>query len=153
MIDISGERILVPELLCHPVPTPLSFTSLNKFETPCDFYLPILRSDSVPTIITDSVLKCDNESQSLLFSNIIISGGGSNFQGMPERIRSDVENIVHKTTPSWRVKSIASSNNERALSAWIGGSIVGSLGTFHDVWISRKEYEEFGSSIINRKCP
>jgi actin-related protein len=27
------------------------------------------------------------------------------------------------------------------------------LGSFHDIWISSKEYEEFGSSIIGRKCP
>jgi len=153
MIDICGERVLLPELLCHPASTTTLLISHKISANLHDFYSPILRSDSVPTIITDSVLKCDGECQSLLFSNIIISGGGSNFQGMPERIRSDVENVVHKTTPSWRVKSIASSNNERALSTWIGGSIMASLGSFHDIWVSRKEYEEFGSSIIGRKCP
>lgn len=153
LIDLCGERVLVPELLCHVVPTLLVCTANKDSEGPYDFSLPILRDDSVPAIITDSVLKCDSESQSLLFSNIIFSGGGSNFQGLPERIRSDVESIVHRTAPGWRVKSISSGNNERALNAWIGGSILASLGSFHDIWISSKEYEEFGSSIIGRKCP
>lgn len=27
-----------------------------------------------------------------------------------------------------------------------------SLGTFHQLWISRKEYGETGSSIVNKKC-
>ena len=152
MVDVSGERILLPELLCHIATLPLSGISAD-FGNAHNFSIPNPRSDSIPTIITDSVLKCDSEFQPLLFSNIIISGGGSNFQGLSERIRSDVENIVHKTAPGWKVKSVASSNNERALRAWIGGSIVASLGTFHDIWISSKEYEEFGVSIIDRKCP
>lgn len=28
-----------------------------------------------------------------------------------------------------------------------------SLGSFHELWVSRQEYEEFGTSIIDRKCP
>ena len=153
MIDICGERVLIPELLCHVAPTFFVYAALDDAESQHDSNLPIRRGDSIPTIITDSVLKCDTESQSLLFSNIVFSGGGCNFQGLPERIRSDVENIVHRTAPGWRVKSVSSSNNERALSAWIGGSILASLGSFHDVWISSKEYEEYGSSIVGRKCP
>jgi Actin len=30
---------------------------------------------------------------------------------------------------------------ERQYSAWIGGSILASLGTFHQLWISRAEYQ------------
>jgi actin-related protein len=32
--------------------------------------------------------------------------------------------------------------SERRFGSWIGGSILASLGTFHQMWISKKEYEE-----------
>ncbi len=41
---------------------------------------------------------------------------------------------------------------ERKYSAWIGGSILASLSTFKQMWISQQEYEETGPSIVHRKC-
>jgi actin-related protein len=41
---------------------------------------------------------------------------------------------------------------ERKSSSWLGGSILASLGTFNQLWISKKEYEEIGPSIIETKC-
>jgi hypothetical protein len=34
-----------------------------------------------------------------------------------------------------------------------GGSILASLGSFHQMWLSKKEFEESGPSIIHRKSP
>lgn len=34
-----------------------------------------------------------------------------------------------------------------------GGSILASLGSFQQLWMSRKEYAEHGAPLINRKCP
>lgn len=34
-----------------------------------------------------------------------------------------------------------------------GGSILASLGSFQQMWMSRKEYEEHGASLIHRKSP
>jgi actin-related protein len=45
------------------------------------------------------------------------------------------------------------SNVERKFSTWIGGSILASLGTFQQMWISKQEYEETGKSIVHKKCP
>ena len=41
---------------------------------------------------------------------------------------------------------------ERKYSAWIGGSILGSLSTFWQMCISKQEYDESGPSIVHRKC-
>ena len=49
-----------------------------------------------------------------------------------------------------KVKIIAAP--ERKYSVWIGGSILASLHTFQEMWISRAEYEEAGPSIVHRKC-
>ena len=36
---------------------------------------------------------------------------------------------------------------------WIGGSMLASLSTFQkEMCITKAEYEEFGSSIVHRKC-
>ena len=40
---------------------------------------------------------------------------------------------------------------ERKYSVWIGGSILASLSTFQQMWISKQEYDESGPSIVDRK--
>lgn len=39
------------------------------------------------------------------------------------------------------------------VSTWLGGSILGSLGSFHEMWLSKAEYEEGGAQLIDKKCP
>lgn len=41
---------------------------------------------------------------------------------------------------------------ERKYSVWIGGSILASLSTFEDMWITKAEYDESGPAIVHRKC-
>jgi actin-related protein len=72
---------------------------------------------------------------------------------VPDQIKESVEAIIHQHTPGWRVKVLAPGIQERAILSWLGGSILGSLGSFHEMWITKAEYDEWGSSIVNRKCP
>ena len=37
----------------------------------------------------------------------------------------------------------------RNLAAWIGGTILSSIGSFNESWITKEMYEESGSSIIH----
>lgn len=39
---------------------------------------------------------------------------------------------------------------ERKYSVWIGGSILASLSTFQNLWISKQEYDESGPGIVHR---
>ncbi|CAO4384403.1 unnamed protein product [Caenorhabditis nigoni] len=41
---------------------------------------------------------------------------------------------------------------ERKYSVSCGGSILASLSTFQQMWISNEEYDESGPSIVHRKC-
>jgi actin-like protein 6A len=43
--------------------------------------------------------------------------------------------------------------SERKFSPWVGGSILSSLGSFQQMWMSKQEYEEHGAIMIERKCP
>ena len=152
IIDVGAERFLVPEVVCDVIPTSLSHNVL-VYELGWLSKDVSLSRDSLPKMICDSALKCDGDSQPILLANLIVTGGGSSLEGLPDRLKQEVENIVHTTAPGWRVKSIAANASERALCTWIGGSILASLGSFHEMWVSRQEYSEFGSSIVDRKCP
>ena len=40
---------------------------------------------------------------------------------------------------------------EKRYAGWLGGSILASLGTFHQLWVTKDEYEEHGMSIIHQR--
>merc|ERR1712076_332813 len=41
---------------------------------------------------------------------------------------------------------------ERKYSVWVGGSILSSLSTFQQMWITKQEYDECGPSIVHRSA-
>jgi actin-related protein len=116
-----------------------------------------MTSSSLANMVCDAAYRCDREQQATLLGNVIVCGGGSCIgpteQAVPDNIRDNVEALIHQHTPGWRVKVLTPAMNERAVLSWIGGSILGSLGTFNEMWITKAEYEEWGSAIVNRKCP
>ena len=42
--------------------------------------------------------------------------------------------------------------SERQYSVWIGGSILSSLNTFAEMWITKEEYDVTGPGIVHIKC-
>jgi len=109
--------------------------------------------DSLQRMAINTVVRCDADNHQPLLSNIVVAGGGSCFDGMPERIKVEIEKLVHASAPGFKVRQISTNVTERALSAWIGGSILASLGSFHEYWLTKKEYEENGAAVVDRKCP
>jgi len=102
-------------------------------------------------MVNDAISKSDLEIKKELYSNIFLCGGNTLFSGFPERFQKQIINTNKQT---FKIKIITHpSNTERKFSAWIGGSILSSLGTFHQLWLSLAEFEEHGASIIERKCP
>jgi actin-related protein len=95
----------------------------------------------------DSVMKCDNDVRRDLFSNVILSGGSTLFEGMAERMWQEIHQLAPTNN---RIKVLAPP--ERLYSVWLGGSILASLSTFQSMWISKMEYDESGPSIVHRKC-
>ena len=49
-----------------------------------------------------------------------------------------------------RTRTRMSAPPERKESAWVGGSILASLATFKNMWVSRSDYEEQGARILHR---
>jgi actin-related protein len=116
-----------------------------------------LTDANLPAMVCEAAFACDRDQQASLLGNLVLAGGGAcvgpTDQALPEFLREKMEGIIHQHTPGWRVKVLSPNYQERKVCSWLGGSILGSLGSFHDMYISKKEYEEWGSAIVNRKCP
>ncbi|CAF1317739.1 unnamed protein product [Rotaria sordida] len=97
--------------------------------------------------IYNSIMKCDSDIQKHFYKNIVLSGGTTMFSGIADRIQKEIASLA---PPTMEIKIIA--QPERKHSTWIGGSILASLSTFQNMWISKQEYEESGPSIVHRKC-
>ncbi len=100
----------------------------------------------------ECTIKSDKELLEVLYGNIVMVGGSSVYPGMSERLKEEMELLTpHNET----VKVIAPPMDRweyRKYSEWIGESILASLYNFQTRWITRKEYDEHGISIVHRKC-
>ena len=92
-----------------------------------------------------SIMKCDTDIQQDLFSNILLSGGSTMFPGMVERLEKEIKSLAQEST---KINIVV----PQQYSSWIGGSILASLSTFQQMCISKQEYDEYGSRIVNWKC-
>jgi actin len=101
--------------------------------------------EEIVTMIRDSVESCDRDLWPELYCNVVLSGGNTMFPGIAERLWIELP----KQSGGLRVKVLAFP--ERKHSVWIGGSILASLSTFQQMWISKEEYNECGPSIVRRK--
>jgi len=101
----------------------------------------------VHELVYNSILKCDIDFRKNLWGDVVVAGGTTMLPGFADRLMKELVNLAPSTM---RVKVIAPP--ERKDSVWIGGSILSSLSTFQQMWISREEYDEGGPSIVHRKC-
>ena len=128
VITVGNERFRGPEVLFQP-----SLIGLEQ--------------DGIHQLTYTSIMKCDVDIRKELYGNIVLSGGTTMFDGISDRISKEVTALAPS---SIRVKVVAPP--ERKYSVWIGGSILSSLSTFQQMWISKDEYDEAGPSIVHRKC-
>lgn len=128
VITVGSERFRAPEVLFKP-----SLIGLEQ--------------DGIHQTLYDSIMKCDVDIRKDLYANIVLAGGTTMFEGIAERLEKE---IISLAPQSMKVKVVAPP--ERKYSVWIGGSILASLSTFQQMWISKQEYDESGPSIVHRKC-
>ena len=128
VITIGNEKFRCPEALFQP-----EFIGME--------------SAGIHEATYDAIMKCDVDIHKELFGNIILSGGTTMLPGITDRMQREISTLA---PPSMKVKVTAPP--QRKYSVWIGGSILASLSTFEQMWISKEEYEEYGPSIIIKKC-
>jgi len=128
VIVIGNERFRCPEVLFQP-----SFIGKE--------------ASGVHDCTFQTIMKCDVDIRRDLYANIVMSGGTTMFPGIAERMTKELTSLAPSTM---KIKVVAPP--ERKYSVWIGGSILASLSTFQQMWISKAEYDESGPSIVHRKC-
>jgi actin-related protein len=124
--------------------------SVERFRCPEALFQPSFlgrESSGIHEATYNSIMKCDIDIRKDLYGNIVMSGGTTMFPGIADRMQKEIVNLAPSTM---KVKIIAPP--ERKYSVWIGGSILSSLSTFQQMWISKEEYDEAGPSIVHRKC-
>ncbi|KAJ0402415.1 hypothetical protein ATCC90586_000013 [Pythium insidiosum] len=122
----------------------------ERFRTPEVLFQPSLVGREVAGVhecLFQTIMKCDVDIRRDLYCNIVLSGGSTMFPGISERLLKELKALAPATM---KLKVIAPP--ERKYSVWIGGSILASLSTFQQMWITKSEYDESGPSIVHRKC-
>jgi PAS domain S-box-containing protein len=128
VITVGNERFRCPEVLFQP-----NFIGME--------------AAGIHETTFNSIGKCDIDIRKDLYGNIVLSGGTTMFEGIAERMTKELTNLA---PASMKIKVVAPP--ERKYSVWIGGSILASLSTFQQMWISKEEYEDAGPGIVHRKC-
>ncbi|KAH9392053.1 PREDICTED: actin-85C-like [Rhagoletis zephyria] len=128
VITIGDERFRCPEALFQP--SLLGMEAVGVHET-----------------TFNSIMKCDVDLRKSLYANVVLSGGSTMYGGMQERMYREITALA---PASMKTKVIAPP--ERKYSVWIGGSILSSLSTFQEQWVTKSEYNEVGAGIVHRKC-
>lgn len=96
-------------------------------------------------MITHAISSVDIDLRTSIAHNIIVTGGVSLIPQLTERLHTELLN----SNPGLKIRLHAIGNaNERTNQAWIGGSVLASLGTFHQMWVTKAEYEEAGADRI-----
>jgi len=106
-----------------------------------------MENDGIHETLYESVQRCDVDIRKDLYHSIVLSGGTTMFKGMSERIHKELDAM----TPN-HVSVKVQAPSTRKYSVWVGGSILASLPTFEDMWVTRDDYNESGSSVVHRKC-
>ena len=131
---MSTERTAVPELLFDPERLRATVPGAAALQ------------DSV----ISAVMACDPELRRDLLGNVVLTGGTSALPSLQERLLAELNPIAPVGT---RARIAAASPAERSLGVWMGGSIIGSLGGFTELWFSASEYAEHGAKMVHAKCP
>jgi actin-related protein len=127
-IVVGNERFRCPEILFNPSHAGFEIEGVHKYAY-------------------DSIMKCDVDIRKDLFSNIILAGGTTLFEGIGERMWYEIHQLASSNN---KIKVLAPP--ERKYSVWLGGSILAALSTFQTMWINKSEYDDSGPGIIHRKC-
>ncbi|KAL2016368.1 hypothetical protein VTK56DRAFT_3826 [Thermocarpiscus australiensis] len=109
----------------------------------------VSKAQTIPALIKAALDGVDVDLRPNLLANVVVTGSTSLLNGFTDRLNHELTAMF----PGVKIKIHAAGlTSERRFGAWTGGSILASLGTFHQMWISRKEYEENGAGIVEKRC-
>jgi len=99
--------------------------------------------------IYDCINQCDLDLRRDLYKEIVLTGGSTNTKNFGRRLVTELQHKVGEAKAKAKIKVYAPL--QRDFIAWIGGSLLTSLEAFRPMWVTGKDYGEFGASILFRK--
>jgi len=139
-ITIENERFRCPEGLFNPV-------MLGKKDVA-----------SLPQSIYDSINACEQDIRRVLYSNVVLSGGTSCFDGLARRLDYEIEELApHLKKKRGTGKDMVNVMSGKDIGedcrhvAWKGAAIIASSNTQKDKWMTKDEFDEHGANYINSK--
>ncbi|KAE8157067.1 actin family [Aspergillus tamarii] len=127
-ITLGSERFCAPEALFQPERT-----------------LAIDRP-GLHQVVHDAIQRFDSHVQEELYRSIVPAGGSTLFPGFIDRLGKELSDLAPSAIPN------IITPKDQYYSAWVGGSILASLSTFQDIWVSKRAYDEEGPSVVHKKC-
>eukprot|EP01050_Picozoa_sp_SAG11_P007325 SAG11_NODE_607_length_8226_cov_11.234527_1_plen_259_part_00 len=102
--------------------------------------------ESVQQKIMTAVMGCAIDSRKEIMANVLVTGGNTLFDGLPQLLFKNLKKIGKARAQSLKINA----SPERNISAWIGGSVLASLGTWENELITQEDYEEEGEQAIHK---
>ncbi|OQR96631.1 actin-like protein [Achlya hypogyna] len=133
VVSMGSERFKIPEKLMHPDVIGADSTTVAT------------SSKGLHRMLYSAVQSSDVDVRRELLHNLVLCGGGAGFQGLTERVHWEMSQMVPS---SLKVRITQTTPVERKFSTWIGGSILASLGSFQQLWVSKREFEERGADHL-----
>src|SRR5690606_25586430 len=116
----------------------------ERFRAAEAFFRPSLIDSNNPSIqqtIVDSVSQCPSKDVAKIYSNVIIAGGSTLFEGFAKRLKKEVTDLSKNT---WvRITEL----EERTIMSWTGGITSVKRG------LTRQQYKEGGAAYVHKICP
>ncbi|CAH1132653.1 unnamed protein product [Ceutorhynchus assimilis] len=127
ILRLNNERFIVPEILFHP-------SDIG------------IKSMGIAEAIVDSICSCPQDQRQLLARNIILNGGNCKFPGFKERLYADLRSLL---PVDWPVKLYLP--EDPITYPWKGGGTLLKTTDFRSNLVTKQDYEELGSGIIQEK--
>ncbi|KAF7312823.1 Cytoplasmic 1 [Mycena kentingensis (nom. inval.)] len=156
VVSLGSERFMIPETLFEPSLAGISAPGIHQLihDAAMSYDLYGARGNNSP-FRHPYDLDLEREMTTL------VSGGSTVFPGFVDRLERELRDLapagssvrvqpqkIQQNIQSLQIRVIALA--ERRKSDWIGGSILASLSTFQDKWITRQEWEEAGPAVMYR---
>lgn len=107
--------------------------------------------NGIQEMLFKSISTTTQEYQKDFYENVVLASGTSLLPGLDKRLEKEFKTHSKQYGAPNDTKINIVSPSNRHLSSWIGGSMLSSINSFKKGWITREEYLESGSSIIE-KC-
>jgi len=139
VIKLGRERYEAPEVLFNP--------GLIDVE-----------SNGVQDMLFGMIQEADMDLRSSFYKHIVLSGGSTMYPGLPSRLEKEMKDLYLKVVLKGNQANLAKFKlriedpPRRKHMVFLGGSVLADIMKDRpEFWISKQEWQEFGSKIIGKK--